>query len=159
MAGDLTITIPRLAGVQRALGQAPALVEKELRGTMGLAVEVTKSEVERRTPVDRGDLRGATVAFVRGSPVTALQGVIANPTSYAIPVERGTRPHEIRPRNGRFLRFVVNGREVFARVVRHPGTKGAWMFRDGAKAAYPKVVALFGQAMQRVAAAIARGAR
>ena len=39
-------------------------------------------------------------------------------------VEYPTRPHTITPRNGRYLRFVVNGRVVFARAVRHPGTKG-----------------------------------
>jgi hypothetical protein len=39
-------------------------------------------------------------------------------------VEYPTRPHTIRPRNGRFLVFTVGGRRVFARSVSHPGTKG-----------------------------------
>lgn len=58
-------------------------------------------------------------------------------------LERGTRPHEIRPRNGSFLRFPAKGVSttlggmvrsgtarkfgsaayIFARVVHHPGTK------------------------------------
>lgn len=38
-------------------------------------------------------------------------------------VNDGTRPHIIRPRRARALRFTVNGRVVFARVVNHPGTK------------------------------------
>lgn len=38
-------------------------------------------------------------------------------------VHDGTRPHTIRPRNAQVLRFVVDGRVVFARVVHHPGTR------------------------------------
>lgn len=38
-------------------------------------------------------------------------------------VINGTRPHEIRPRRAQTLRFYVGGREVFATVVHHPGTR------------------------------------
>lgn len=41
-------------------------------------------------------------------------------TMYVI---KGTRPHIIRPRYRKVLRFSVKGRTVFARVVHHPGTK------------------------------------
>lgn len=42
---------------------------------------------------------------------------------YAAYIEYGTRPHEIRARRTRFLRFTVRGVVVFARKVNHPGTK------------------------------------
>lgn len=38
-------------------------------------------------------------------------------------VIKGTRPHIIRPRYRKVLKFNVSGRTVFARVVHHPGTK------------------------------------
>ena len=38
-------------------------------------------------------------------------------------VHNGTRPHVIRPRYRKVLKFSVKGRTVFARVVMHPGTK------------------------------------
>ncbi len=38
-------------------------------------------------------------------------------------VIRGTRPHIIRPRYKKVLRFRVQGRTVFAKIVHHPGTK------------------------------------
>lgn len=38
-------------------------------------------------------------------------------------VLHGTRPHEIRPRNRKMLKFEVSGTTVFARLVHHPGTK------------------------------------
>jgi hypothetical protein len=38
-------------------------------------------------------------------------------------VNDGTRPHIIRPRTKRVLKFTVGGRTVFAKMVRHPGTR------------------------------------
>jgi hypothetical protein len=56
------------------------------------------------------------------TPITAIRLVNTHPLfSY---VEYPTRPHTIRPRNGRFLVFEIGGRRVFARSVSHPGTKG-----------------------------------
>lgn len=38
-------------------------------------------------------------------------------------VEEGSRPHIIRPKRRRFLKFEVDGKTVFAKQVRHPGIK------------------------------------
>lgn len=38
-------------------------------------------------------------------------------------VNDGTRPHIIRPKNAKTLRFKVGGRVVYAKVVHHPGTR------------------------------------
>ena len=35
----------------------------------------------------------------------------------------GTAPHRIMPVNGKFLKFKMNGADVFSRGVMHPGTK------------------------------------
>lgn len=48
--------------------------------------------------------------------------VIAD-AGHAAPIEYGSRPHEIRPRRRKYLRFVVGGRTVFAKRVHHPGTR------------------------------------
>ena len=42
---------------------------------------------------------------------------------YASFVEFGTRPHLIRARRARALRFQLSGEVVYARYVRHPGSK------------------------------------
>ncbi|MEC3994980.1 hypothetical protein VSR01_16165 [Actinacidiphila sp. DG2A-62] len=53
-----------------------------------------------------------------------LQGVITCDHPAVLYVPNGTRPHIIRPRRKTgVLRFVVDGEVVYARVVRHPGTK------------------------------------
>lgn len=48
--------------------------------------------------------------------------------------EEGTRPHIIRPRNGRALRFPgtkgFSGRIVHAAVVHHPGTRGSHFLKN-----------------------------
>jgi hypothetical protein len=48
---------------------------------------------------------------------------VYNDVSYAPYIEEGTRPHVIRARRGKALRFVVDGRVVYAKEVHHPGTK------------------------------------
>ena len=42
---------------------------------------------------------------------------------YALYVEFGTPPHIIRPKNKKALAFKVNGKQVFAKIVYHPGTR------------------------------------
>jgi hypothetical protein len=42
----------------------------------------------------------------------------------ALWINAGTRPHDIRPKNKKALRWVVGNRFVFARFVRHPGYVG-----------------------------------
>ncbi|MFJ7586956.1 hypothetical protein ACIQZO_06090 [Streptomyces sp. NPDC097617] len=52
-----------------------------------------------------------------------LQGVIVCDHPATRFVLDGTRPHIIRPRRAKVLRFEIRGREVFAAYVRHPGTR------------------------------------
>jgi hypothetical protein len=40
-------------------------------------------------------------------------------------LDKGSRPHVIRARRRKALRFVVNGRVMFRRSVMHPGTRGS----------------------------------
>jgi len=74
-------------------------------------------------PVDTGRLR----ASIKADPPRLLtfrpSVTIGSNVEYAEFVNDGTRPHIIRPRRGRALRFVVGGRVVYARVVHHPGTR------------------------------------
>lgn len=74
-------------------------------------------------PVDTGRLR----ASIRADPprIFSLRGsvTVGSDVEYAAMVNDGTRPHVIRPRNARVLRFRVGGQVVFARVVNHPGTR------------------------------------
>lgn len=83
-------------------------------------------------PVDTGRLRAA-IGPPRYSRTWTLrpQVTIDVNVDYAGFVNDGTRPHVIRPKNAQVLRFVVDGRVVFAKVVHHPGTR-AHPFMDRA---------------------------
>lgn len=84
-------------------------------------------EVEARakalSPVDTGRLR----ASIQARPRVTFRGptvrVVAD-VNYAPFVENDTRPHIIRPKKGKYLRFKVGGHVVYAKIVHHPGTKG-----------------------------------
>ncbi|MEU7323429.1 hypothetical protein ABZ682_23185 [Streptomyces griseoviridis] len=52
-----------------------------------------------------------------------LQGVVTCDHPAALYVLEGTRPHIIRPRRARVLRFEVDGRVVYSAIARHPGTR------------------------------------
>jgi len=53
-----------------------------------------------------------------------FRGVIRSTHPASIYVLNGTRPHRIFPRNpGGVLRFMVDGKVVYARYVNHPGTQ------------------------------------
>lgn len=44
--------------------------------------------------------------------------------TYVLPHHDGSGPHVIRPRRAKALRFVINGRVIFAAKVNHPGSPG-----------------------------------
>lgn len=87
------------------------------------------------TPVDTGTLRaGNQMAVSRVS--RGARGWVYNNISYADAVHDGSGPYTIRPKKGKALKFVVDGQTVFARSVRHPGTKGRpWIARAGKEVA------------------------
>lgn len=89
-----------------------------------LVNKVTRQTLNRSAvlcPVDTGRLRasGSMRIAERGS---AVVGEVEYTADYAAAVHNGTRPRVIVPRRGRYLRFRVGGRTVYARRVNHPGT-------------------------------------
>ena len=80
--------------------------------------------------------------------VTPTRAETIASASYAAYVERGTRPHEIRPRNRKALRWAASaadarltgtprtgGRVRFAKRVQHPGTRAQPFMVPGARKA------------------------
>lgn len=66
---------------------------------------------------------GRTIRWRVEETSGGLQGVITCDHPAVHYVLNGTRPHIIRPRRAKALRFEVGGRVVYAKVVRHPGSK------------------------------------
>jgi hypothetical protein len=88
-----------------ALDSAMAAAEDDARGT---------ALFKDRTGETRGSIHKR-----RGG---GLSGVVSAHGA-AVFLENGTRAHPITAKNGKMLRFMVNGSPRFARSVRHPGTR------------------------------------
>lgn len=83
-------------------------------------------------PVDTGNLRagGRMRIVVKGG---APMGIVEYVAKYAAAVNDGSGPHVIRPRRRKALKFEVNGQTVFAKSVRHPGTRAQPFLTDAAQ--------------------------
>lgn len=89
------------------------LVRKALPGIANDLV----NELVRVAPVDTGFLRNSIRQEVNGDVIT-----IHFP-DYALYIEFGTNPHEIRAINTKALHWKKDGKDFFAKVVHHPGTE------------------------------------
>lgn len=74
-------------------------------------------------PVDTGRLRASIRMESRRTFTFKTVWTIGSDVEYAPYVNDGTRPHVIRPRTKKALRFKVGNQIVFATVVNHPGTR------------------------------------
>ena len=91
-------------------------------------------------PWRTGKLAGSIV-----KEVSEGEASISALASYAVYVEKGTAPHEIRPVNASVLAFEAGGGVVFTRLVRHPGTKPTPFMQRAVEAAREKVDETFAE--------------
>jgi hypothetical protein len=89
------------------------------------------SEQKKRAPVRTGNLRRS----IHLGRVTARSAETIAGAGYAAFVEFGTRPHEIRPRNKKVLRWKSGTGYRYAAYVHHPGTRKQPFMIPGAEAA------------------------
>lgn len=115
------------------------LDEAELNRQTGAFLRRRMRSLQRRiatqarqdVPVRTGHLgRSIREGQVRMSGPRTVDGSVEATARYAAPVHEGSRPHIIRPRKAKALRFEIGGRTVFARMVRHPGTKARPFLRN-----------------------------
>ncbi|WP_327415386.1 hypothetical protein [Streptomyces sp. NBC_01233] len=112
MSVEVRIDQGRIARALRARGGiAERALRRKTRRVAGIA--------ERRAPGSMGDY----VSWTIEEGPRGLQGVITCDHPAVLYVLDGTRPHVIRPRRAKALRFDMGGRTVFAKKVNHPGTR------------------------------------
>ena len=94
------------------------------------------AEQKKLAPVKTGNLR-RTIGI---ASVTATLAETVATANYALFVELGTRAHEIVPKVRKALKFTPKGasKPVFAKRVRHPGTKSQPFMLPGAQNAVRK---------------------
>lgn len=89
-------------------------------------------------PVDTGTLRASQTMEVR-TLASKSTGRVSTWINYALPVHEGVdHPVVIRPRRAKALRFVINGRVVYAKKVTLPPRRGRpWLRRALIEVAIP----------------------
>lgn len=93
---------------------------------------------DRTGRLRRSILRGPiTGSFDSGSLTIDLLAGGTGGVSYALAVHEGTKPHDIHARHRKALRWVSGGGFIFARSVRHPGTRPRPFMREAAEANVP----------------------
>jgi hypothetical protein len=80
------------------------------------------SAAKAQVGVDTGRLK-SSINMTQSRAVYGQSMTIGSPLNYALAHHEGTRPHIITPNRSEVLRFSSRGRVVYARFVRHPGTK------------------------------------
>ena len=76
-----------------------------------------------------------SVTSQRINPLEYFIGHGPQVAPHAVFVHWGTKPHIIRPKNKKALRWATGGKFAFAHAVRHPGTKGDPWMKDAAREA------------------------
>jgi hypothetical protein len=101
-------------------------IRRLLRSRSGPARRKLEAKVERVADIARAEAPGHMGEYIdtriEEGP-RGLQGVITCDHPAVRYVLDGTRPHIIVPRRAKALRFEAGGSIVFAKRVRHPGTR------------------------------------
>lgn len=119
----------------------PVFYELLRRALPGIAIEL-EGELIQAAPVDTGRLRNSIRVKVVG------MSLLISGTNYMADVEFGSPPHEIRPKSKKALKFSIDGSEIFAKVVQHPGNAPNPFIRTTIRKKLPGIVV---RNLQRVA--------
>ncbi|MET9458350.1 hypothetical protein ABZY05_25260 [Streptomyces canus] len=104
----------------------PGRLARLLRARGSIAHRRISQRTERVARIAEAEAPGSMGSYVTWKVQEGprgLEGLIVCDHPAVRFVLDGTRPHIIRPRRARALRFEVDGRVVFSAFVRHPGTR------------------------------------
>lgn len=112
--------------------------------TIGKGLERTAKQTASWT-----DRTGNTRRSIHGGADRSGKGVVVylgHGSEVGAYLEEGTgiygpkgRPYDIRPKNKKALRFVVNGKEVFAKRVTHPGIAPRPVVEPTVESSFPRI--------------------
>jgi hypothetical protein len=146
---DVTVQINEGVTEEIIMGAVQGLIDLAHHG---------EATMKRRAPSDTGRYRSSIGVTI----INDFEVHIGPHVEYAPFVEEDTRPHEIRPKGkaalrfepGRKLRLAKGGKRkagdiIFAGVVKHPGTKGQHIVRQGAEAMEQDAADIINNAIRR----------
>jgi len=118
-----------LSATRQILGQLAAFAQQHAKATTAFK--------------DRSGRLRASIRRGQKGPWALFVAAGGRQARYAQYIESGSKPHEIKARRAKLLRFEQNGTVVFRKRVYHPGTKPARFMssaRDAAEAAATQFV-------------------
>lgn len=114
------ILVPMQPGFDEVFRSRDGIVGRDLSNRATRVQLAAKAQTGVRTGMLKRDI---TKTWVRGTPPDLAIRVGAS-VKHALIHHDGTKPHVIRPKNAKALRFTnKRGDVVFARAVNHPGTR------------------------------------
>jgi hypothetical protein len=159
-----TLVVRGLDELMIGLEAMPAIEAAENERAMQQATLLVEAEIKDLTPRKTGRLFSGWSGHVAGTGFESV-GIVDNNVSYGPFVEEDVRPHDI-VANGNALMIPMTGagfgggklsggaragqQVAFFKRVRHPGSRGKHMARQGLENATPGILQLFQMAMQRV---------
>ena len=125
------------------------MVQREAEQAGRFGVQHVHDHHKFKTQTGNLERKTSHKVFVRrGGKILRLQ----NTAPYAAAIDLGAKPHVIRPRKARALRFITRGKLVFARKVNHPGNRPYRFLYNAADAAGRVLGQGLKEGMDRVAA-------
>lgn len=121
----------------RKMGNLQSGLRRMPREILEQGSATIEMDLKRNVPVRTGKLRDSITREVYDS-----NAIIRTSSGYGRFVNDGTRPHIILPRFGRFLRFEINGRVIYAKRVHHPGFTGRRFVEATLAESMPKIIEL-----------------
>jgi len=149
----LTVRLANLPEVQSGHARFMVQQDRVINAALETAGAIAEQTVQERPGFKRrtGKTQDATThKVVRLSSGRVVR--IENKTKTAVFLEWGTRPHKIRARKARALRFAVGGKVLFRKSVNHPGTKPYKTFYRATFTAYRSLGPLLERDLSSLAA-------
>ncbi|WML44087.1 HK97-gp10 family putative phage morphogenesis protein [Neobacillus sp. PS3-40] len=97
-------------------------MKRKRQQTLEEIATFVEAEAKQRAPVLTGDLR-RKITHVTEHTDDVSRAKVGTNLEYAQAVEEGSKPHKIHGKDGKPLRFKIDGHWVTVDEVNHPGTK------------------------------------
>jgi len=144
----------RIAGLSEAVGTLrglpPTLERTTILRMAQIAYDAAQKGAGRHT---KPGGTGALFDSLYNRPIPKGREVGHDPqrAPHALFVQLGTRPHEIRPKTKKLLRWASNGKFFSSKLVKHPGYRGDAYLIEAATEAVRQFRAIIDQAMKEAA--------
>lgn len=136
MSADISIEVYGVEEAEEYFIEAAEKLAETVGARMADACQEIVDDAKSNAPVKTGEYQ-AGIGMQQTGPTNFTIFASAPHSSF---IEYGTAPHIITPKNVSALHFELDGEEVFAKYVLHPGTAAQWIIHNAKKNGIPKLI-------------------